>query len=62
MERHSRRPGRQHRTGEAIPGLAARRRPAAGPRPSGPMIHYQGVIAAATRLGFDYDDVPFELD
>jgi hypothetical protein len=25
------------------------------------VIDYQGVLAAASRLGFDYDDVPFEF-
>jgi hypothetical protein len=25
------------------------------------MIDYQGVRTAASRLGFDYDDVPFEF-
>jgi tyrosinase len=28
----------------------------------GAMVDYQGVIDQANRLGFDYDDVPFELD
>ena len=28
----------------------------------GAMVDYQGVIDPANRLGFDYDDVPFELD
>ena len=25
------------------------------------LIDYQGVVTPATRLGLDYDDVPFEL-
>jgi len=35
---------------------------APGLRPTvGSMIDYQGVRTAASRLGFDYDDVPFEF-
>lgn len=35
---------------------------APGPRPTvGSMIDYQGVRRAESRLGFDYDDVPFEF-
>jgi hypothetical protein len=25
------------------------------------MLDYQGVVTLADRMGFDYDDVPFEL-
>jgi tyrosinase len=35
---------------------------APGPMPTvGDMMDYQGVIDPGNRLGFDYDDVPFEL-
>jgi tyrosinase len=35
---------------------------APGPRPTvGAMIDYQGVVTPASRLGFDYDDVPFQF-
>ena len=40
--------------------LAADHR-APGPPTVGSMIDYQGVRTAASRLGFDYDDVPFEF-
>ena len=28
----------------------------------GDMIDYQGLLQPAERLGFDYDDVPFDFD
>ncbi|MGH3994466.1 MAG: hypothetical protein ACRDSN_18640, partial [Pseudonocardiaceae bacterium] len=35
---------------------------APGPRPKvRDMIDYQGIHTPANRLGFDYDDVPFEF-
>jgi tyrosinase len=35
---------------------------APGPTPTvGALIDFQGVLSPASRLGFDYDDVPFEL-
>jgi tyrosinase len=35
---------------------------APGPSPTvGAMIDYQGLLSPAARLGFDYDDVPFEV-
>ena len=50
----------RNRTAHAVPGVAAGHRARAAHRPSADLLDYQGLLDETRRLGFDYDDVPFE--